>query len=175
MKDLNHYKKQLGLFLLDVSKRLDPSFAEESVDEEVLDSQQPEPLLSSTTEEPTPASEELAEESAPSLLNNQPFMALAHQCRDMIQELDRMAHLVPDASTRSFIEQQQSRIAEALFLSGATPIAEEPTFNLLRHEPAEGGVVTNGTPIAETIIPGIEIEGQVLVKAKVKLEKEETV
>lgn len=175
MKDLNHYKKQLGLFLLDVGKRLDPSVTEEPTEEEVLDLQLPESLLSTTDGEPDSASSEPTQESTPSLLDNQPYMALAHQCRDMLQELDRMAHLVPDASTRSFIEQQQSRIAEALFLSGATPIAEESTFNLLRHEPAEGGVITNGTPIAETLTPGIEIEGQVLVKAKVKLEKEETV
>lgn len=113
------------------------------------------------------------EELTSSLLDNKPYMGLVRQCCDMIQELERMRKLVACEQTIGFIEQHQSRIAEALFLTGASPIAEEPVFNLLRHEPAEGGITTNGTPIAETIVPGIEIEGQVLVKAKVILKTEE--
>ena len=120
------------------------------------------------------AVEELsASDESQSQLDNTAYMSLAQQCCDMIKELDRMQHQVSDEQIKDFIIQQKSRIREALMLSGAILIDEETEFNLLRHQNVNGGVVKNGTPITETVEAGVEIEGRVMVKAKVDIEKNE--
>lgn len=107
------------------------------------------------------------QDSQPSLLDNSEYMSLAQQCCDMLKELDVMYKQIPNDQVKNFILQQKTRIREALILSGATLIDEETEFNLLRHQSVNGGIVKNGTPIVETVEPGVEIEGRVMVKAKV--------
>lgn len=104
-----------------------------------------------------------------SLLDNADYMTLAQQCCDMLGELDRMYNQVSNDQLKSFIVQQKSRIREALMLSGATLIDEETEFNMLRHQSVEGGIVKNGTPIREFVEAGVEIDGRVMVKGKVKV------
>ena len=104
-----------------------------------------------------------------SLLGNTEYMALAQQCCDILGELDRMYNQVSDDQLKSFIIQQKSRIREALVLSGATLIDEVTEFNLLRHQSAKGGIVNNGTPISEVVEAGVEIDGRVMMKAKITL------
>lgn len=107
------------------------------------------------------------QDSQPSLLDNSEYMSLAQQCCDMLKELDVMYKQIPNDQVKNFILQQKTRIREALILSGATLIDEETEFNLLRHQSVNGGIVKNGTLITETVEPGVEIEGRVMIKAKV--------
>ena len=104
-----------------------------------------------------------------SLLDNSEYMSLAQQCCDMLKELDVMYKQIPNDQVKKFVLQQKTRIREALILSGATLIDEETEFNLLRHQSVNGGIVKNGTPITETVEPGVEIEGRVMIKAKSKI------
>lgn len=127
-----------------------------------------------TFEEPIDTEEPVEQEILPteydcqtSLLDNSEYMSLAQQCCDMLKELDVMYKQIPNDLVKNFILQQKTRIREALILSGATLIDEETEFNLLRHQSVNGGIVKNGTPITETVEPGVEIEGRVMVKAKV--------
>lgn len=131
---------------------------------------------SETFEEPKDAEEPTEQEilpteydCQPSLLENSEYMSLAQQCCDMLKELDVMYKQIPNDQVKNFILQQKTRIREALILSGATLIDEETEFNLLRHQSVNGGIVKNGTPITETVEPGVEIEGRVMVKAKVNI------
>lgn len=110
--------------------------------------------------------EELTCES-PSLLNNTEYMILAQQCSDMLMELDRMQSQIKNEEVLDYIVQQKSRIREALMLSGASLIADEPEFNILRHQCVNGGIVKNGTPIVETVEDGVEIAGRVMNKCLV--------
>lgn len=127
-----------------------------------------------TFEEPKDAEEPVEQEilpteydCQPSLLDNSEYMSLAQQCCDMLKELDVMYKQIPNDQVKNLILQQKTRIREALILSGATLIDEETEFNLLRHQSVDSGIVKNGTPITETVEPGVEIEGRVMVKAKI--------
>lgn len=129
-----------------------------------------------TFEEPKDAEEPAEQEilpteydCQPSLLENSEYMSLAQQCCDMLKELDVMYKQIPNDQVKNYILQQKTRIREALILSGATLIDEETEFNLLRHQSVNSGIVKNGTPITETVEPGVEIEGRVMVKAKVNI------
>lgn len=115
------------------------------------------------------AEEHSAGEEQKSLLDNSEFMTLAQQCCDILSELDRMQNQIKNEEVLEFITLQKSRIREALLISGATMIDEEPEFNMLRHQSVNGGFVKNGTPIVETIEAGVEIDGRVMAKGKVRI------
>lgn len=103
------------------------------------------------------------------LLDSGAYMALAEQCCQMHEELDAMQMQVSDPVVRDYIVMQKSRIRESLLLSGASIIDEETEFNRLRHQSVPPSIVPNGTPIAETIEAGIEIENRVMIKSKVRI------
>jgi hypothetical protein len=109
------------------------------------------------------------ENSCDSLLKNDAYIKLAELCCEMHDELDRMSRQFSDSTMLNFIDMQKSRIREALILSGATAIDEESVFSLLRHKSVSPGIVRDGTPIQETIEPGIAIESRVMIKSKVKV------
>lgn len=108
---------------------------------------------------------------SPSLLDNSEYMVLAQQCCDMLMELDRMQSQIKNEEVLDFIALQKSRIREALVLSGASLIAEESEFNMLRHQCVSGGMVKNGTHIVETVEAGVEIGGRVMKKGLVRMPK----
>lgn len=139
-----------------------------------------EPLLSEeqpndcSTDDQTSLSEQESEEATAiekptSLLDNSEYMTLAQQCCDILSELDRMQNQITNKEILDFITHQKSRIREALLLSGATLIDEESEFNILRHQCINVGIVNNGMPIVETVDTGVEIDGRILVKAKIRI------
>lgn len=144
-------------------------------DELIIDSSRvevdkPEDVLEELSQSMEPKTEEdTAEEEPKSLLDNSEYMTLAQQCCNMLSELDRMQNQIINEEVLEFITLQKSRIREVLLISGATLIYEEAEFNMLRHQCVNAGMVKNGTPIVETIEAGIDIEGRVMVKAKVSL------
>lgn len=140
------------------------------MDSPQVEAEKPEDVLEELSQFAAPKMEEhSAKEEQKTLLDNSEYMTLAQQCCNMLSELDRMQNQIINEEVLEFITLQKSRIREVLLISGATLIYEEAEFNMLRHQCVNAGMVKNGTPIVETIEAGIDIEGRVMVKAKVSL------
>lgn len=110
-------------------------------------------------EEPKPAPE------TTSLLDNSPYMSLADSCCDLVKELDKLK----SEDNQELVDLVSSRIKEGLISSGAEPIAEEPTYDVIRHTAVGKTIVRKGTPITSTIEPGVAIDDRVMIKAKVEI------
>ena len=163
-KDLKNINDNSPEHLLEI-----PVSTDEDV-EDVISNESTQEIETLAIEEvDTITSQQATVEHTESLLDNIPYMQLAEQCCQMHQELERQRNQVTDPTYLDFIALQQSRIREALLLSGANYIDGEKEFNLIRHTPSSTGIITNGIPIEETIEPGIEIDGRVMIKAKVKI------
>lgn len=104
-------------------------------------------------------------EETVSLLDNSPYMSLADSCCDLIKELDKLK----SETNKDLVDLVISRIKEGLFSSGAVSIAEEPSYDVIRHTAIGKAIVRKGTPITSTIEPGIAIGAKVMIKAKVQI------
>lgn len=100
-----------------------------------------------------------------SLLDNSPYMSLADSCCDLIKELDKLK----SEDNQELIDLVNSRIKEGLISSGAEPIAEETSYDVIRHTAVGKSIVRKGTPISSTIEPGVAIDDRVMIKAKVQI------
>lgn len=105
------------------------------------------------------------EEVATSLLDNAPYMSMAESCCDLFKELEKLQ----SEDNFELIDLVKNRIKEGLFLSGAEPIAEETSYDVIRHTVVEKTIVRKGTPIISTIEPGVIIGDKVMIKAKVQI------
>lgn len=103
------------------------------------------------------------------LLDDTAYMALAGKCCDIISELDAI-QTVENADMSDLVK---TRIREALLCSGAEPISDETSFDILRHKAEGKSIVRKGTPISATIEPGIAIGDKVMIKAKVEIKKKD--
>lgn len=108
--------------------------------------------------------QEVAHETT-SLLDNSPYMSLADSCCDLIKELDKLK----SEDNQELIDLVNSRIKEGLISSGAEPIAEETSYDVIRHTAVGKSIVRKGTPISSTIEPGVVIDDRVMIKAKVQI------
>lgn len=104
-----------------------------------------------------------------SLLDDTAYMALAEKCCDIISELETI-HTEENADMSDLVK---TRIKEALLCSGAEPISDETSFDILRHKAEGKSIVRKGTPISATIEPGIAIGDKVMIKAKVEIKKKD--
>lgn len=104
-----------------------------------------------------------------SLLDDTAYMVLAEKCCDIISELDTI-HTEENADMSDLVK---TRIKEALLCSGAEPISDETSFDILRHKAEGKSIVRKGTPISATIEPGIAIGDKVMIKAKVEIKKKD--
>lgn len=109
--------------------------------------------------------ENVRERSYDSLLDDSAYMALAEKCCDIISELDT----IQTNENADLSDLVKTRIKEALLCSGAEPIVDETSFDILRHKAEGKSIVRKGTPISSTIEPGIAIGDKVMIKAKVKI------
>lgn len=100
-----------------------------------------------------------------SLLDNSPYMSLADSCCDLVKELDKLK----SEDNKELVDLVNSRIKEGLISSGAEPIAEETSYDVIRHTAIGKAIVRKGTPINLTIEPGIAIGDKVMIKAQVKI------
>lgn len=105
------------------------------------------------------------EEVATSLLDNASYMSLAESCCELFKELEKLQ----SEDNFELIDLVKSRIKEGLFLSGAEPIAEETSYDVIRHTAVGKSIVRKGTPITSTLEPGVAIDDKVMIKAKVQL------
>lgn len=106
-----------------------------------------------------------SESEATSLLDNSPYMSLADSCCDLVKELDKLK----SEDNQELVDLVNSRIKEGLISSGAEPIAEESTYDVIRHTAVGRSIVRKGTPISSTIEPGVVIDDKVMIKAKVQI------
>ena len=104
-----------------------------------------------------------------SLLDDAAYMALAEKCCDIISELDT----IQTEENADMSDMVKTRIKEALLCSGAEPISDESSFDILRHKAEGKSVVRKGTPISTTIEPGIAIGDKVMIKAIVKIKRKD--
>lgn len=100
-----------------------------------------------------------------SLLDNSPYMALADSCCSLIKELDKLR----TEENHELVDLVASRIKEGLISSGAEPITEDTSYDVIRHAAIGKSIVRNGTPIISTVEPGIAIADKVMIKAKVEI------
>lgn len=104
-----------------------------------------------------------------SLLDDAAYMALAEKCCDIISELDT----IQTEENADMSDMVKTRIKEALLCSGAEPISDESSFDILRHKAEGKSIVRKGTPISATIEPGVAIGDKVMIKAKVEIKKKD--
>lgn len=109
--------------------------------------------------------EQEAAHETTSLLDNSPYMSLADSCCDLIKELDKLK----SEDNQELVDLVNSRIKEGLISSGAEPIAEESTYDVIRHTAVGKSIVRKGTPITSTIEPGVAIDDRVMIKARVQI------
>lgn len=103
------------------------------------------------------------------LLDDTAYMALAEKCCNIISELDT----IQTEENAGMSDLVKTRIREALLCSGAEPISDETSFDILRHKAEGKSIVRKGTPISATIEPGIAIGDRVMIKAKVEIKKKD--
>lgn len=109
--------------------------------------------------------EQEAAHETTSLLDNSPYMSLADSCCDLIKELDKLK----SEDNQELVDLVNSRIKEGLISSGAEPIAEETSYDVIRHSAIGKSIVRKGTPITSIIEPGVAIGDKVMIKAKVQI------
>lgn len=105
------------------------------------------------------------EQETISLLDNSPYMALADSCCSLIKEMDKLR----TEENYELVDLVASRIKEGLISSGAEPITEDTSYDVIRHAAIGKSIVRNGTPIISTVEPGIAIADKVMIKAKVEI------
>jgi len=103
------------------------------------------------------------------LLMNKPWLKLATECIDLLDELDKRSASF-DRSRQELAIYVCSQLELKLERAGADVIADDAVFDEKRHlpEPAESRVAP-GTAIAETLSPGFVVGPRVLRRARVRL------
>lgn len=129
------------------------NFPEEKLEQEKID-YQVEPLNNNI---PNNASCE-------SLLDNHTCMKMIECCLNNLSLIDEIDEATPISAVKEIIRQNY---IETLLIIGATPIIEDKKFNAARHTPVSHVFIKPGQPI-EIVIPGIEIDGKILIKAMVR-------
>lgn len=100
------------------------------------------------------------------------WVTLAEDCVALLDEIDRVAADL-DAPSHAYAGHIGSRIVEMLERSGVAVIAEDASYDRLRHRPIDG-TARPGDPIAETVRAGFAIDARVLRRAWVRLEQPPT-
>lgn len=94
---------------------------------------------------------------------------LAADCADLLNEYNAMLPRMNDA-VRPFAENVVDRLQEMLERNGLDAIDGETNFDIVRHKAEPAKNVPQGTPILETLTPGLALGAKVLRRAKVRVE-----
>ena len=105
---------------------------------------------------------------AASPLNNEPWLNLAEECVELLDELDELRPAF-DPARRMLAEHVMSRLEEALERSGIEVISGDIAFDRNRHKPERASAAASGATIAETLSPGFAVGQRVLRRARVRL------
>ena len=88
---------------------------------------------------------------------------------DLINEFDTYLLQTQNEETKQMIELCQYRLIESMAANGATPIDKDTKYNCLRHVPIPFSIVQDGMPITEVLRIGLEYNGRIVLKAKVRI------
>lgn len=86
-----------------------------------------------------------------------------------IEEFDTYLSRIENEDAKELVSLFQHRLIEAMVTNGATPIDKETEFDCLRHVPVPFSIVRDRTPIKEVLRIGLEYNGSVVLKARVRL------
>lgn len=112
---------------------------------------------------------EKPEEVSDSLLDNKPLVKVFAECADLLNEIDRISPSFRSPDSQLLIETINERLRSALYLSGGVPIEGDTSFDPIRHICLENPLAKEGSPICETLEPGVALDTRVFIKAKVRL------
>jgi molecular chaperone GrpE (heat shock protein) len=101
------------------------------------------------------------------LEDNKPFVKLANETADFMNELDALSAKVDENSSK-LIGHTLMRMQEYMERCGVARIDEESVYDVIRHRSASGQHIAQGAPISEMIAPGLILGNKVLRRAKVK-------
>ncbi len=87
----------------------------------------------------------------------------------IIRELDGYQQRLETEEAKSIIDITSLHLIEAMESGNVEEISNDTFFNILYHTPIPTMAVENGTPIIETIRPGLKIGNKVIVRAQVKI------
>lgn len=93
---------------------------------------------------------------------------LIEDCVSLLVELEDLATKV-DAAARPPLEHVRARLTEILERVGMNRIEDETVFGVARHRAWPPSCVAPGTPIVETLVPGLALGVRVLKRAKVRV------
>lgn len=88
---------------------------------------------------------------------------------EIINEFDTYILQTKSEETKQIIGLCQYRLIESMVSNGATPIDKDIEFDCLRHVPVPFSIVQDGMPIKEILRMGLEYDGRVILKAKIRL------
>lgn len=88
---------------------------------------------------------------------------------EIINEFDTYILQTENEETKQIIGLCQYRLIEAMMSNGATSIDKDIEFDCLRHVPVPFSIVQDGMPIKEILRMGLEYDGRVILKAKIRL------
>ena len=96
-------------------------------------------------------------------LDNRPWLALVEECVQLLEELESDFELA-DPERKELVEHVVLRLGEILVRAGVETIADEATFDRVRHQASKA---SQGMSVVETVSPGYAVGRRVLRRARV--------
>lgn len=98
-----------------------------------------------------------------------PILSVFKRVSDIVEELDQIKQKLNSNETIQMVNFCQEKIIESLSNSGAGLIKDESTYSSSRHRPSPYGIYPEGTPIKQTLRPGLIIQEEIILKAVVEM------
>jgi hypothetical protein len=115
------------------------------------------------------ATKEVEDKKEEVIHSNGAYQKLIEECTDLISEFESYKTRFETEEGKMMTDIAQERLFEILAKSGAQLITDETSFDIIRHIAIPAKVVENGTPVLETIRPGIALGSKVLIRAQVRI------
>lgn len=113
--------------------------------------------------------EEAEDKKEEAVNSNESYQKLIEECTDLISEFESYKNRFETEEGKMMTDIVQERLFEILVKSGAQLITDETSFDIIRHIAVPAQMVENGTPVLETIRPGIALGNKVLIRAQVRI------
>lgn len=102
-------------------------------------------------------------------VGNKMYETLLENLSGVIRELDGYQSRLETEEAKSITDITSLHLIEAMENGDIEVISNDKEFNILLHTPVPSKKVENGTPIIETIRPGLKLGNKVIVRAQVKV------
>lgn len=89
---------------------------------------------------------------------------------ELVEELDHILAQSNDSNAQSIMQYCQDRLFEILFNNGCARINSDTAYDSERHTVRPLSIISKGTHISEYVRDGVLFNGEVLLKALVKIE-----